>query len=253
MAKGIKELQREVRELHEKNRQDAMRKFKGEQLDEVLRKLDELYLPLERLSSNPQIGENTTKKQFFAFVLVFLLGIMFYFYARTCFDSVLFFHERMNWLGFFFLFPLTSAGTFYLVSAHLLRAQSRGIQPPFMKYGPLLRYPVMFLFSLTVGTCALFILFYLPMSVGMSFMNSQQVRVDSLVVDIKAHGGRGSYYDCRVSASRGGQGTGDMPVETTFVLPESDIDLPLKQGDRIQIIGRESFAGIVADKVKKAP
>lgn len=253
MAKGLKELQREVQGLHEKARQDAISKLKGEQLDAALEKIDELYKPLENLSSYSQIGTKLTKNRFAVLMLMLFSGVILYCLAERYFNSVLFFNEKMNLIALFFVFPLMVSGVFYLIFLNLLRAQSRGIRLSFMDYSPLIRYPMMFLFSTIVGACLLFLIYYLPMSVGMKIMNTQNVEVDSIIVDIKSHSGNKSLFDCRVSASREGQGNVNVPSEVSFVLPSRAIDWPLKQGDKAQIIGRKSFAGIVVDRIQKAP
>ena len=84
----------------------------------------------------------------------------------------------------------------------------------------------------------------------MNFLNSNQIKINTDLINIHEYRGR---YDCRVLASREGREIGALPSEETISLFPHNIELPLNQGDKILLIGRKSFAGIIIDRIQKAP
>ncbi len=236
-------------DLHEKSRQEAMGRLEGKELEEALKKIDEIYRPLERLSAGQQARLRLTRKYLFFFLLQLPLVILFFIAAEKSLNPVMYFDGTMNLAALFVLLPLLTSGSFYLISRYLQRQRSlKGMEPPVMRYRPLLRYPLLFSASLVLGAVALYAVYALA-ALSMHYLNEQPVLMTSTLVEIKEIRGGA---ECRVTTPAVGKGAWDRRNEALIKLPSDRIELPLKQGDIIVIMGRKSFAGIVVDRVRKA-
>jgi len=108
MVDRLEELHRMQQESHEKARQDAIRKFKGKQLEEVLKKLDELHQPLEesykkyrKIKSRNDLSAKNVILIIFSLILIIFIAII----CIRCFESVLFFNTKLNWVAIYILYP----------------------------------------------------------------------------------------------------------------------------------------------------
>jgi uncharacterized membrane protein len=252
MDKDIEKINQETKELRERMRQDAMHQFKGKQLENILKKVDELTQPLEDYTSEKS-QTTVTKTQFIAVFLFLILGIPLFGITTLCLDSVLFFNDKINWIARYIMFPFGVLGGFYLnifvAPRRYAQLAKLGIKSGLMRYSPVRRYLTIYLSALMLGVISS-MSFYLSVSVGMNFLNTRQIRVNTNLIDIHKYRGQ---YKCRVLASRDGREIGALPSEETISLFSNDIQLPLNQGDKILLIGRKSFAGIIIDRIQKAP
>ncbi|MRR35116.1 hypothetical protein EG829_10585 [bacterium] len=249
MDRKLHDLHRKMIDLHEKSRQEAMSRLEGKELEAALKKIDEIYRPLERLSAGQQARLRLTRKYLFFFLLQLPLVILFFIAAEKSLNPVMYFDETMNMAALFILLPLLTSGAFYLVFMRLLRQKTlQGLEPPVMTYRPLLRYPLLFSASLVLGAGVLYAMYAIA-GLSMNYLNKQPVLMTSTLVEINE---TRALAECRVTIPAVGQVAWGRRNEALIKLPKDRIDLPLKQGDSIVILGRKSPVGVVVDRIQKA-
>jgi hypothetical protein len=252
----IEDIHKKYLEEHEKHRQEAMRKFKGKELEDVLKKLDELQKPLVKAYNDYDKvikRGKITKKQVILIIISIPLFLILIAIVKMCMGSVLYFNDKLNWAACI-LYPLGVVGFLYIV----LKRGHSGVYSTDIKTGASRELPmsIAVLSSFVGGAILPFLMVYVPLSVGMNIFNSHPVKMDSTLVEIKHHHNRyfesTDIYDCRVLAYKKNQGSVSMPTEEDLVLSSIDLEMPLHNGDKIILIGRDSFAGVVIDKIQKA-
>jgi hypothetical protein len=257
MADSLEELLQKQKEKHEKARQDALRQFKGKQLEDVLKKLDALQKPLEeteRKYKKAKSFHHVSARQVIPLILTFIVIVIVAVIGDRCFESVLYFNEKMNWTVFHVLCPL-GAFLFLFLGIYFIPRASGARMTYDLKTGKRVPYPrYLVVISLFLFGLMLPLGLYFPVSVAMNFMNAQPVKLDSTLVEIKNHKTKHSessyYLDCKVLAY---QTEDEPPSEETIVMPLDQLKMPLKDGDKIILTGRKSFAGVVIDGIEKAP
>ena len=249
----FEEFHRKWQEKHNKSKLLDKKQFKGKQLEDVLKKLDELDAPVEKsLADLASLKKPAilTKKRILGYIVLFLLMVFSFTAADMCFDSVLFFNDKINWIARYILFSIGTFLGFYLMYIVAPRRQARlGITNPLIRYSPFTRILIRLLAPFLLGGILSF-LFYIFISIGMNFLNSNLIKINTDLKNIHKYKG---LYECRVLATREKRESGTLPDEVTISLFPQNIELPLKEGGKVVLIGRESFAGIIIDRIQKAP